>query len=1217
MIMLLGLLTGILVPLSSTASASPRTHLRAKSARSVARPNWSAPKGGWAKSINPVPSPLPDTRRGVAIEISPRPHGSPRGVSPLTTCTSPEWPTGLTASNLSSYDPYIQGTVNCNGSSPGVWAFFKVKDSTGSVIYSAESSSAILAGNTAQTQIPTGNVRSGDTYTWYMYDCLTESGTTCSANSAIQTLIPDPLLNAGDNQGATYESFPAGDRLSVRVNVASGDLEIKQSDISLAGILSPVPIGQVYNSLASAPGSSNASGLGLSPGWGLTVGGSVELQRVSGGAVALYDSSGRVWLFTGDAGEGCGTTYVSPAGIDATLTVTCNSATPPLQTGFTLKFNQSNDTQYYLLPSAGATSSPAVLSSDTDRDNNTVTYAYPSSPTQLGSITGTRGSSNVVSFNYTSGSLTSITQGGPGPRSATLGYTSGNLTSVLDPAGNTTQFSYTSGLLTKVTEGNGDIITFTYDSRDRVQSVTQDPSGIDAVTGFTYTNTVNGNTVMKDALLNSWTYTPDYADRVKTEKDPSGNTVYGSTYNGDAKPLTLTNGIGTASYTYDNTSPSNGENMKTATDGSAAETIFSYVGSPSNFLPSSSQDPAGNTTNYTYDGSLNPNSSQNFGLGTTAKVTYNMNGTAEYSTDPAGNVTNYGYGSTQNLTTITPPTVVSPPSDPLDPTNLTYDQFGRIHTIIDGNGVTQTITYDGLDRVTEVQYSDSTPTVTYTYDGDGYLKTRVAGGVTVNYGYDTLNRETSDDITGGASLSYGYDAIGDMTSLTDSRGTTTYNYNSDEELGYMTEGSTGNTDVFDYYSSSRQREDIWDDTGGVTTVPPTSFAMHSKMVYNGANHMTSLVVSRASSDSTVFENLSYCYSFGATSTCGGGTPTDNLYVVTNNLTAPVTTTTYSYDQGNRMTSAVQDNSGPTYSYAYTTNSNISSFNGTSYDYGANPWNEVDNTGWAYDYDGNLTANPTLGTLTYNGASQTTKVGSVSISYATQSQQEVTAIGGTTLVNGLLGVQSTAAAGATRYFERTPDGQLISEDTPTGEHYYATDYQGSVLAIVGTAGYLDGTYTYDPYGNVTNTLTSAAMANSLRFAGGYFASTISLYHFGARWYDPTVGRWTQPDSIVTLNDPMNGNLYAYVKDNPVNETDPSGRDASNGQPGCDYDPDTNQLYNCYVPSSGTSSILGPINAGCGLVAGAALTPLVAVESPAVVACSFISFGEAIDWISNQF
>ncbi len=147
------------------------------------------------------------------------------------------------------------------------------------------------------------------------------------------------------------------------------------------------------------------------------------------------------------------------------------------------------------------------------------------------------------------------------------------------------------------------------------------------------------------------------------------------------------------------------------------------------------------------------------------------------------------------------------------------------------------------------------------------------------------------------------------------------------------------------------------------------------------------------------------------------------------------------------------------------------------------------------------------------------------------------------MNGLLGVQSSATTGGTRYFERTPDGQLISEDAPSSEQYYATDYLG-----IGARPRRDEPGPSTAPTPTTPTATSLTPSlrplwpTRWRFAGGYFAPAIGLYHFGARWYDPTVGRWTQPDSIVTLNDPMNGNLYAYVKDNPINEVDPSGSES---------------------------------------------------------------------------
>ena len=50
----------------------------------------------------------------------------------------------------------------------------------------------------------------------------------------------------------------------------------------------------------------------------------------------------------------------------------------------------------------------------------------------------------------------------------------------------------------------------------------------------------------------------------------------------------------------------------------------------------------------------------------------------------------------------------------------------------------------------------------------------------------------------------------------------------------------------------------------------------------------------------------------------------------------------------------------------------------------------------------------------------------------------------------------------------------------------------------------------------------------------------MYFYNARWYDPALGRWLQPDVII----PDPGNLtdldrYAYVRNNPVMYNDPSG------------------------------------------------------------------------------
>jgi len=50
----------------------------------------------------------------------------------------------------------------------------------------------------------------------------------------------------------------------------------------------------------------------------------------------------------------------------------------------------------------------------------------------------------------------------------------------------------------------------------------------------------------------------------------------------------------------------------------------------------------------------------------------------------------------------------------------------------------------------------------------------------------------------------------------------------------------------------------------------------------------------------------------------------------------------------------------------------------------------------------------------------------------------------------------------------------------------------------------------------------------------------LYFYAWRYYDPTLGRFTQPDTIVpNPNNPQDFNRYSYCNNNPINYVDPSG------------------------------------------------------------------------------
>ena len=62
----------------------------------------------------------------------------------------------------------------------------------------------------------------------------------------------------------------------------------------------------------------------------------------------------------------------------------------------------------------------------------------------------------------------------------------------------------------------------------------------------------------------------------------------------------------------------------------------------------------------------------------------------------------------------------------------------------------------------------------------------------------------------------------------------------------------------------------------------------------------------------------------------------------------------------------------------------------------------------------------------------------------------------------------------------------------------------------------------------------------RFTGQYHEVALGLYFYGARWYDPLLGRFTQADTIIPdPAAPQAFNRYAYTLNNPLRYTDSSG------------------------------------------------------------------------------
>jgi RHS repeat-associated protein len=118
-----------------------------------------------------------------------------------------------------------------------------------------------------------------------------------------------------------------------------------------------------------------------------------------------------------------------------------------------------------------------------------------------------------------------------------------------------------------------------------------------------------------------------------------------------------------------------------------------------------------------------------------------------------------------------------------------------------------------------------------------------------------------------------------------------------------------------------------------------------------------------------------------------------------------------------------------------------------------------------------------------------------------------------------------------------DDRLPLSMTHNGSTYYLlVDPIGSLRAVTDASGNIVKRVDYDSFGNILVD-TNPSLSVPFGFAGGLHDRTTGLVRFGARDYDPGIGRWTARDPIDFGGGDTN--LYGYVMNDPVNWVDPEG------------------------------------------------------------------------------
>lgn len=882
----------------------------------------------------------------------------------------------------------------------------------------------------------------------------------------------------------------------------------------------------------------------------------LNLTYADGKLAIVADPAGRVITFTYDAASHL-TKVTDPSGSNYNLSVGnfLNTVTQP--DGSVWQY--SYDANAYMLTKTdplGNVTSYAYddrhrVVSSIDPEGRTRSITYPQTSNTVKSTTFTEKDGGVWQYSYDTqkGTLISKTdpQGGvtsysydaadnristtnPDGTTTTSTYDSaGNMLTITDALEQTTSYSYNAfGQVTGSTDSQGGITTYVYDAKGNMTSLA-DPTGA----ATTYTYDANGNiTKMTNAAGQATTFAYDAQGNLASVIDPAGAvTTYAYDAAGNMISITDTKGAITQ-FVYDNRNrliktidpqgnatlysyDANG-NKLSETDANGNTTTFEY-NSKNQLIKTT--DALGNVTTYVYNGSACPSC----GVGSGEKLTsladannnitsysYDQLGRLMKETDPLGNITSYAYDVRGNLTSKTDANgntinyiydangrllkkvypdateetlTYDPKGNILSATNMhisysfSYDATGRMQSSTDSNGKFVQYSYYDDGRRTKTIYPEGS-VVSYAYDKAGRLATITnGGGKTYAFAYDQLGRRSSLSFPNGAKVTYSYDTAGRLTNLAhkSSSGTTIASFN-------YTLDKAGNrlTKATPYAATSYQYDAVYRLTQALSSSPGYS---------------------------------------GTTTGKGGGIPNAVQqqkeffsYDPVGNRLASDKTTTYLYNQGNQLIL----NGG---SYLYDKNGNL-----------IQKTTSTGITTYVWDYENRL-----IGV--------TTPVIKAEYAYdplGRRIQKKVTEVGTTTTSNYFYDGQNIileydgSGSIANKYVHGPNIDEPLAITTGKETYFYHADGLGSVVALTDQSGRIEQSYEYGSFGNLMDQKNK--IKQPFTYTGREWDKETVLNYYRARYYDSMEGRFISKDPVGFKG---GINVYAYVSNNVINDTDPTG------------------------------------------------------------------------------
>ncbi|WP_226992340.1 RHS repeat domain-containing protein [Desulfatibacillum aliphaticivorans] len=133
-----------------------------------------------------------------------------------------------------------------------------------------------------------------------------------------------------------------------------------------------------------------------------------------------------------------------------------------------------------------------------------------------------------------------------------------------------------------------------------------------------------------------------------------------------------------------------------------------------------------------------------------------------------------------------------------------------------------------------------------------------------------------------------------------------------------------------------------------------------------------------------------------------------------------------------------------------------------------------------------------------------------------------------------GVATKYIFGADRRIAKITDGE--------GIQYFSKDHLGSSTVVTDDSGAVVEQADYRPFGEDRFYTGTVATPTPYKYTDQELDESTGLYNYDARHYDPAIGRFISPDSLIpNLYDPQQLNPYAYCRNNPLIYVDPTGHD----------------------------------------------------------------------------